>query len=207
MKIAIHQPHYMPWLGYLYKMKNVDIFIYLDDVDYMKNGFVNRNRILINGKEHWLTIPVLTKGKIGQSIKTVKVNWDYNWNMKHYHTLLYNYSKDIKDKEDTLKNFFLQKNGLLIDWCIKSVDLLRQKFKINTKIMLASELKANGNGTEKLVNICKELRADTYFSGPSGKDYMDEKLFDTIKIEYMNWKPQSSLSALHFYLRDNTKII
>ena len=175
MKVAIHQPHYMPWLGYLYKMKHADLFVYLD-------------RVLIGGKESWLTVPVLTKGKSGQPINTSRVSWDGNWNMKHYHTLLYNYLGNMKDKKEAMLEFFLRKDERLIDWCVNSTDLLCRAFGVNVKRVFASELEVEGTQTERLVNICKKVGADTYLSGPSGRDYMDEKLFDGINVEYIGWK-------------------
>lgn len=204
MKVAIHQPHYWPWLGYLKKMKEADIFVYLDETAYTKNNFINRNRIQINKKDHWLTIPVLTNGRTGQLIKDVEVNWDTDWIKKHFHSLLYNYAKSMRIPDNGLHNFFLSKPRyrLLIKWCIESVRFLRLAFKINPMIVFESTLSVEGRGTDRLVNICKTLNADTYLSGPSGKDYLDEAKFGDIKIEYMDWKPKSHLSALHFYLRN-----
>jgi len=202
MKVAIHQPYYWPWLGYLRKMMEADIFVYLDNADYRKNGFINRNRIQIDGKDHWLTIPVLTKGRTGQAIKDVEVNWDSDWAKKHYHTLLYNYhAKEAGFLGAGLATvFFWAEHKLLIEWCTESVRFLKIAFKINTILSFESALNVQGSGTDRLVNICKALGADTYLSGPSGRDYLDESKFGNIKVEYLDWKPKSHLSALHHYL-------
>jgi len=206
LRVSIHQPHYFPYLGYLYKLKQADIFVYLDNAQYEKNGFINRNRIKINGKPYWLTVPVLTKGKFGQLIKEVKVNWDREWNLTHYDTLRYNYP-DIKDKLDNLRGFFLfEKNDFLIDWNIRSIDFLCNAFKIRTERIFESDLGIEGNSTKRLYNICKKLKADTYLSGPSGRNYLDESIFKDIKIEYMDWRPKTSMSALHHYLKNETRI-
>ena len=205
MRVAIHQPHYWPWLGYLHKMKEADVFVYLDKASYEKNGFQNRNRFMIDGKEHWLTIPVLTKGKLGQSIKDVEVNWDNSWNKKQYHTLLYNYPKGVFMNYKEIEDFYVNKYKLLIDWSVSSVEFLRRAFNIKTPILFESELGVNGKSTERLVNICREVGAGTYLSGPTGRAYLKEELFGDIKIEYTNWKPNSHLSALHFYLKKETE--
>lgn len=205
VRVAIHQPHYWPWLGYLRKVDEADIFVCLDKAAYEKNGFQNRNRILIDGKERWLTVPVLTKGRFGQLIRDVIVNWDNSWNTKHYHTLLYNYSKEMKCTNGAVKAFFEWNGNLLVDWCIRSLDFLCRAYGINTRIILESDIGVSGAGTERLVNICRELEADTYLSGPTGRDYMEEKMFGKIKIEYIDWKPISSLSALHYYLKEETE--
>lgn len=207
MRVAIHQPHYWPWLSYLYKMREADVFVYLDKVAYEKNGFQNRNRVLIDSKEHWLTVPVLTKGKLGQLIKDVKVNWDNRWNQKQYHTLLYNYPKAMRDKSDAIRAFFEWDGKLLIDWNIKSIDFLCRIFKIDTRKIFESELDINGAGSERLVNICRAVGADTYLSGPTGREYLKEEMFGDIKVEYMDWKPKGHLSTLHYYLKRNLKVL
>ena len=58
MRLAIHQPHYLPWLGYLAKWASADVFVFLDTVQYEKNGWQNRNRIKTRDGAHWLTVPV-----------------------------------------------------------------------------------------------------------------------------------------------------
>jgi len=209
MRVAIHQPHYWPWLGYLKKMKEADIFVYLDEAAYTKNGFINRNKIQIDGKDHWLTIPVLTKGRMGQAIKDVEVNWDTDWIKKHHNSLFYNYPKMMGVSENGLHDFFLSKPRYkkLMKWCIESVRFLRIAYGINPMIIFESTLNIEGFGTERLVNICKKLNADTYLSGPSGRDYLDESKFANIKVEYMDWNPPTDLSALHHYLMGETEAL
>lgn len=208
MRVAIHQPHYMPWLGYLRKMREADVFVYLDEAAYTKNGFINRNRIRIDGKDHWLTVPVLTKGRAGQAIKDVEVNRDADWPKKHYHTLLYNYGKKIKALENGLSIFFFWKPyHRLIEWCVASISLLRVVYGIETPLIFESDLGVNGVGANRLISICRILGADTYLSGPSARDYLDESKFGDIKIEYMDWKPPAYLSALHYYLMDEMEAL
>jgi len=211
MKVAVHQPHYWPWLGYLRKIKEADIFVYLDKVAYEKYGFQNRNRFLIDGREQWLTVPVLTKGKLGQPIMDVKLNESVYWVAKHYRTLLHNYREADENKKETLDKFFRFNSDRLVDWNARSVDLLCDAFGIETERVFESALgikepyppSAKTKSeicTGRVIRICRELGADTYLSGPVRKDYIDKKLFVDISIEYMKWIPKSRLSALHFYL-------
>ena len=214
MKIAIHQPHYMPWLGYLRKIEEADIFVYLDKVMYIRHGYQNRNRIFVNGKEHWLTIPVLTKGKYAsQPIMDVKINESVQWTAKHHRMLLHNYKKIDKNKKEMLNKFFHFDSNRLVDWNMRSIDLLCEAFGIKTERIRESALGIEERYpstaktksdicTGRIIRICSELGADTYLSGAFRKDYIDEKLFGDIGFEYMEWMPASTLSALHFYLRD-----
>jgi len=207
MKVAIHQPAYMPWLGFLRKMRDADIFVYLDNALYTKN-VINRNRVLINGEEHWLTIPVVTKGKYAvQPIREVRANWEKKWTVKHFRTLLCNYADGMRTRRKEIEEFYAAEHELLIDWDVCSVELLRQPFGIKTPIAFESALGINGKSTERLVNICRKVGADTYISGPGGRLYMEEEMFGDIKIEYMDWKPPTRLSALHYYLRGETEAL
>ncbi|MCK4792816.1 MAG: WbqC family protein [Desulfobacteraceae bacterium] len=207
MKVAIHQPAYMPWLRFLRKMQDADVFVYLDNALYTKN-FINRNRILINDKEHWLTVPVLIKGKYAiQPIREVKTNWQKKWNIKHFRTLLYNYPEGMRMNNKEIEDFYANEHELLIDWNIQSTELLRRAFNIKTPILFESDLGINGKGTTRLVNICRKIGADIYISGPSGRIYLKEKMFGDIKIEYMEWTPESRLSGLHFYLMGQTEAL
>jgi len=218
MIVAIHQPHYMPWLGYLHKIKEADIFVYLDKVAYEKHGFQNRNRFVIDGKEQWLTVPVLTKGRTGQLIMDVKLNKSVYWIAKQHRTLLYNYREADENKKETLDKFFRFNSDGLVDWNARSIDLLCDAFGIETERILESALgievpyppaaKTKSEiCTGRVIRICKELGADIYLSGASRKEYIDENLFGNIEFEYMNWIPKSCLSALHFYLRDDIEAL
>ena len=74
MIVAIHQPNYLPWLGYFYKIAKCDMFVLLDNVQYAKNSFINRNKIKTPQGELWLTVPVKSKGRFGQLIKEVEID-------------------------------------------------------------------------------------------------------------------------------------
>jgi len=208
----------MPWLGYLRKIQEADIFVYLDNVAYEKYGFQNRNRFLIDGREQWLTVPVLTKGKLGQPIKDVKIRESIQWTAKHYRTLLHNYREIDENKKEILNKFFHLNSDKLVDWNMRSIDLLCDAFGIKTERVFESALgikqsyppSAKSKSdicTGRVIGICSEIGADTYLSGPSRKDYIDEKLFVDIGFEYMNWIPESRLSALHFYLKDEAELL
>ena len=113
----------------------------------------------------------------------------------------------MKSKHGEIVEFYEPEDNLLVDWCMRSVELLCQAFGIKTPIIFESRLGIDGVGTERLVNICKNLNADTYLSGPSGRDSLDDSKFGNIKIEYMDWKPPTCFSALHYYLIDETEAL
>ena len=91
MIVAIHQPQYLPWLGYFNKMMASDIFCYLDNVQYKKNEWQNRNKILSKDGWQWLTVPVLHR--FGQDIREIVINSTERWRHKHLQALQTNYAK------------------------------------------------------------------------------------------------------------------
>src|ERR1035437_9913354 len=104
MILAVHQPQYLPWLGYFHKIANCDLFLFLDDVQYKKREFQNRNRIKTPSGDLWLTIPVITKGHFTQNIKDVQINKEEKWESQHWDSIVQNYSKAAHFAEH--KEFF-----------------------------------------------------------------------------------------------------
>src|SRR5947209_586580 len=92
MKCAIMQPTYLPWAGYFHLISQVGMFVFLDDVQYEKNSWQNRNRILVNGQPHWLTVPVRRLG-LEQKINEVQIDDSSLWRKKHIRTLIETYAK------------------------------------------------------------------------------------------------------------------
>ena len=185
MIAAIHQPNYLPWLGYFYKIARSEVFVFLDNVQYGKNNIINRNKIKTAQGAAWLTVGVLSKGRLGQLIKDVDINNDTSWRRTHEKSISQNYSKAPYFKK--YKDFF---EDIYYKQWEKLVHLNEALIKLNcdllgirdVKFIRASELSISGQSTELLINICKAIGADTYLSGFGGKKYMDEKAFEQASI-------------------------
>ena len=89
MIVAIHQPQYLPWIGYFDKLDRADVFVLLDNVQYKKNEWQNRNRIRTSQGWQWITVPVLYK--YPEKINVVKINNAIDWRRKHLSALVCNY--------------------------------------------------------------------------------------------------------------------
>ena len=92
MTTVIHQPDFMPWMGYFNKIQNSDLLIHLDDVQFSKNSWQSRNQILINGKKKWITIPT-KKSVLKTNINQKIIDFSGNWQLKQTKTIIQNYSK------------------------------------------------------------------------------------------------------------------
>jgi hypothetical protein len=178
--ISIHQPNFVPWIGYFYKILQSDIFIILDNVQYSKNSFINRNRIKTPQGELWLTLPVETSGKFGQLINQCIILNKPKTTVKIIKSLELNYSKAPYFQEYIcdIKEIISNSNELLCDTNIVLIKYILNILEVKTEIILASDLKnIQGASTDRLVSICKELNASKYLCGFGGVKYQDEELF------------------------------
>lgn len=192
MVVTIHQPEHFPYMGYFQKMEKADLFVILDNVNYRKNYFQNRNRFLNNnGVEEWFTIPV-EKTAPNKWIKDVQINTQLPWRKKLITKLQQNFKVDFTEiyNSDSLMEINLNS----IKWAMKQLNL-------NTEIAFASELNVQGDKSELLANICKKLNATTYLSGPSGKDYLDLSYFNGVKIQYHNPIVDNPYSCIYNILK------
>ncbi|MCM8819267.1 MAG: WbqC family protein [Candidatus Omnitrophica bacterium] len=192
MIVSVHQPQYLPWLGYFHKIANSDCFVFLDCVQYKKREFQNRNRIRTKDGWVWLTVPVISKDKENQLICQVKINNDFPWQRKHLNSIKLSYKEApyffsyIGFFEEVYSKKWLN----LIDLNLAIINFLLEKFSIKTPIKFLSQLNIKSTKTERIIEICKSLGADTYLSGIGGKDYLDEELFkkNNIKLIYQEFK-------------------
>ncbi len=189
MRIAIHQPQYMPWLGYFSKMANVDLFIFLNDVQFKKNEWQNRNRIRNSESWQWLTVP--TTYQFPQKINEVQVDFTQNWQKNHLHSLDACYGKTpfYKEHIPLFAEFFCAPASKIDRINIDSVRLLAGAIGIETETAISSDYKFKGESTERLVNICRHFKATTYLAGAGGRDYMDVSLMENagIKVEFQEF--------------------
>jgi hypothetical protein len=183
-KVVITQSNYIPWKGYFDAINTADEFILYDDMQYTKRDWRNRNKIKTPQGVQWLTIPVEVKGKFSQKINDTKVS-DRNWNKSHWDTIRHNYSKaeSFEEVAGFLENLYATATSEYLSEI--NYHFLRgicAYLQIDTKIRFSSEFELKGDKTERLVNLCRDMSATDYYSGPAAKDYMDENIFDAANI-------------------------
>lgn len=184
MNIAIHQPQYLPWLGYFAKMDQVDCFVLLDNVQFKKNEWQNRNRIKTAAGWQWLTVPVLHR--FPQPLSEVRIDHDAPWSRKHLQALLSNYA--AAPFFDVYRPFFQEMYAR--KWCLLAdlnrayLTYLVEALGIRTRVVRASTLAVPEGimSTARLVAICQALGADTYLSGAGGRDYLEVERFEAVGI-------------------------
>jgi hypothetical protein len=179
---AIHQPNYIPWLGYFFKLAHVDKFVFLDTVAYSSGSFVNRNSIKTPTGPAWLTIPVLTSGRSGQLISQVETDNTHDWAERHLTTLRCNYSKAPYFKETfaLLEPHYTVRAGdrrSLAEINIDIIYLIASYLGLKAQCARASELKISGHKTDLILDICRATGAKTYLAGMGSKSYQEDKKF------------------------------
>ena len=185
MIVAIHQPQYMPWAGYMDKLDRADAFVLLDTVQFKKGEWQNRNRIKTAEGWQWISVPVLHRH--GQAIAEVRIDPKQSaWSRKHREALKTNYA--------TTPYFDLVSRPLFEIWertweflnplSRATVELFADLLGIDTPIHLASEMDpAPDHPDERLIALCRQLGADTYLAGAAGPDYMEMALWRAAGIE------------------------
>lgn len=186
--VTIHQPDFMPWLGFFYKLSKVDYFVLLDHVEMdVKNaGWIKRVKHLINEKAQWLTIPLKhpTKG-YSLPIRDMVIDTSNSAYLKSYRIVHNAYSRHpfyreygylIEDYFNFQSNFISDRNFFLIKEILKILD-------INPLIIRSSEIEIYSNKSEMNAEIVKKVGGTTYYSGQGAIEYQDENHFNKLNIE------------------------
>jgi len=193
MRIGILQPGYLPWLGFFEQMYISDVFVIYDDVQYDKEGWRNRNRIKTAHGIQWLTVPVIVKFDAHPLITEVMIDNKMNWGKKHFSSIQQNYSKApfYRKYISMFEDAYSKKWQYLIDIDMHFILKLSASLGIDcSKIIRYSTLNVGGSKIERLINICKLFKADTFYEGAAGKNYIDEDYFEShgIMVEYQDYK-------------------
>lgn len=195
MFVSIHQPDYLPWLGYFNKIKQADIFVLLGAAGYSRNGFHNRNKIKTPQGWSYLTIPI-SREYIFKPLNETKLPLDRSWTTKHLKAIENNYRrapywdqygdffKNLYEKKVDNFNTLAELNSYIIIW-------FSEQFGLNTKLVKDTDLPIDLNlkATNLLIAVNKAVGAKRYLSGPSGKKYLELKKFRAagIEVEYQEY--------------------
>lgn len=189
MIVSIMQPAYLPWLGYFDRVAASDVHVVLDHVTMdhsSKTKFATRNRIRTPQGWCWLSIP-LDSATLREPISRLRISPDASWARKHLHALRHNYARAAHRSEYTafFEAFYAETHTLLTRAISRSTEYFMRCLNLETPVVRSSELGLCGMGSELILEICKELGATTYLSGPFGRDYLDERSFHDAGIELL----------------------
>ena len=191
MRVAIHQPQYLPWLGYLAKWAAADLFVFLDTVQYEKNGWQNRNRIKTADGARWLTVPV--RARLGTRIAAVALDVDQPWRERHLRSIetAYERAPHLPAWREALARLYAQPWERLAPVAVASAEFLARATGVTAPARLASSLAVDDDDpTGRLVALCRAVGADTYLAGGHGARYMEAKRFADagIRVLYQTYE-------------------
>lgn len=188
MKLVVLQPSYLPWLGYFDQYDWSDVFVLYDDVQYDKNGWRNRNRILTPQGPTWLTVPVRLAGRDFPPILEVAIDNSKDWRRKHKLSLEQAYRKApfFSTVYPALAEVLDREWEQLVDLDLAMLRALVELLGMEWKLLRSSELGVPGQKTERLLGLCRKLGATEYLTGDAARSYLDEAAFQDLGIR-VHW--------------------
>ena len=221
--VVITQSNYVPWRGWYAMVRVADTLVYLDDVQFTRRDWRNRNVIAGGRETKWMTIPLKNSGNYHSLVHEMTVS-DQRWWESHLSLLesTYHSQKFFSSFLTEIKSVYQNLDGIdslasinrrLNEWIFSALE-------ITTSVRDSREIPSQLKKSERLVEICKFIGADEYVTGPAAKVYLDETLFDanSIKVRWIDYSklppieepqlPEQELSILHFFATmERSKVI
>lgn len=194
MILAVMQPTYLPWSGYFSLISRSDRFVFLDDVQFSAQSWQQRNRLMVNGRPHMLTIPVLTKGRGEQMISEVETDEHRHWRQRHLRTLQQAYARHPHGKEVValVEEVISRNDSSLAHINMELIRSFCSAMGMNPTFYESSGLLMGGHKSARVLAICRHLGADSYLSPAGSRGYMEEEgLFaaSEVSVSYLEYTP------------------
>jgi len=182
--VVIHQPDFIPYLGFFHRLCYCNVYVILDHVQLLKRGWHHRDKIKGPNGEYWLTIPINRKTN-SPPINKAKIDYSQNWVDKHLQTITHFYKKAkfFETIFPEIKLIYEKNYTLLIDLNMAMLKFFWKLFSINVKTIYSSSLNINSKKSFLIFDIMKDIGGTHYLSGIGAKNYLDDSLFCTENIE------------------------
>jgi len=183
MKIGIMQPYFFPYIGYFQLINEVDKFVIYDDVNFIKGGWINRNRILLNNQPHYINL-LMTGASSNKKINEIGVNSNKNGLLE---TIKQAYRKSPQYKEvyPVIEEILNYNSSVLSEFIANSLIVLSDYLELKTEFIMSSDIKKDNflKGQEKVISICKLLNADVYVNSIGGYNLYSKSEFQKRQIQ------------------------
>lgn len=197
ISVGIVQSAYLPWKGYFDIINRSDKFVFFDSVQFSKRSWVTRNRIKSPLGTRWISVPV--SGTTTKSIDEIKIS-ETNWLDSHIATLRQSYSST--EHYSSIESIIIEASskfeGTISSFNQEFISLVCKYLSIETELINVRDIEHNGQRTELLISICKELGATKYISGPAAKSYIKGEFQESgIDLEWMDYSNYPEYEQLH----------
>lgn len=192
-KLAILQSNYLPWKGVFDLINSVDIFVFLEDVQYTEHDWRNRNIIKTSQGNKWVIVPIKNSNRRGQLIIDAEIVANSPWQRKHYNSFKLNYAKApyYKKYEWIIEELFINHKWTnLSELNIYATKLIANVLGIKTTFLSSQTLEAKGIKDDRIIDICKKTNSNYYITGSAAMSYIQPQKFidESIKLEYINYE-------------------
>lgn len=191
MIAAIHQPDYIPYPGYFYKIKKSDVFLFLDDAQFSNNGGHDWNLIKTPRGAQRMKVPVLQT--LGDPINKVKTKDDLGWKKQHLQAVLANYQNApyFQTIYPMIQELLTASFENIAEMNAAIIIRLAHEFGLNPVFLKTSELNITTKREQRIIDLCHAVQAETYFSGSGARVYQSEATFlaNKIKLVYSDYHP------------------
>lgn len=183
LKLAVHQPNFLPWIGYFAKMKAVDTFVILDDVQMpIGRSYVSRVKLINGGEPRWLSIPC--KSNPGAQIKSIEFA-DEKWPRKHLNGFQINYGKTpfFGEIMDLIRTVYDAPGTNLASFNTRLITTVKEFLGISGQVLFSSDFSVTKTGDERIIELCKQIGSSHYISGTGGMNYQSPEKFERHGIQ------------------------
>lgn len=196
VRVAIHQPQYLPWTTLIAKACFADVFVLLDDVQFQRRGFQNRTLVTHAGQDTYVTIPVEKHGQ-KTAIRDIAISYEIPWQEKHIQTwrmLLGHQGAENSEAVDDLVQILRRRPRHLCDFTVPTMDWMLRWAGIHCTTVLSSDLNVQGDRESRIVALCSALGATEYVSGTGAASYQARESFEASGVELTYLHPSSVLT-------------
>lgn len=189
--VAIHQPNFLPWLGWFDKLARADTFVLLDHVQMSKTAgnWTNRVRILVHGKPHWLTVPILRSYSGVRAINQIEIDDSRPWRDKAIETIRVNYRRRAAFAEvfPALVDIINFPATLLVELNVHGAEVLAECLGLDAAGMVrSSTLELSGHRNDLLADAVRKVGGASYLTGDGAAGYLDESVFERSGIQVIH---------------------
>jgi hypothetical protein len=182
MKLAIMQPYLFPYLGYYQLVAAVDKFVFYDDVNFINRGWINRNRILLNGEAFYITVPLAGASQC-KKINEISVHNEGRWRKKMLESIRHSYAKapHFDSVNPIISDIFLANDSHISRLAIRSVTTMSDYLGLKTEFVMSSSIYKNADlkGDNRILDICGREKTTFYYNLPGGRDLYDKNIFES----------------------------
>lgn len=186
--VCIHQPDFIPYLGFFHRLLSTDHFIYLDDVQFIRRGWQHRDRIKTRDGSTWLTL-ALRKGDYYQEIRDVQLSIDDKWIDDNLNLICQSYAKapcfDLVFPQ--VEAIYRAGHTRMIDFNLAFLRMAMGLFEIKVQTSLASTYGVTTASSQRLLDLVLAVGGNNYLTGTGSRDYLDESLFEKAGVK-VTWQ-------------------